>query len=131
MEQRKDCDTCTHEAKLGIEKPCRDCWKGDHWEPKKPESDNVNHPAHYEGNTSLECIDVMEIAFGGNAVGDFCLCNAFKYLWRYKHKGGVEDVKKAKWYLDRFEVIESEYADTYESYVKMRALTDKALGETK
>ena len=131
MEQRKDCDTCAHEAKLGIDKPCRDCWKGDQWEPKKPEPDNINHPAHYEGNTSLECIDVMEIAFGGNAVGDFCLCNAFKYLWRYKHKGGVEDVKKAKWYLDRFEVIESEYADTYESYVKMRALTDKALGETK
>ena len=131
MEQRKDCDTCAHEAKLGIDKPCRDCWKGDQWEPKKPEPDNINHPAHYEGNTSLECIDVMEIAFGADAVRNFCLCNAFKYLWRYKHKGGVEDVKKAKWYLDRFEVIESEYADTYESYVKMRALTDKALGETK
>ena len=68
MEQRKDCDTCTYEAKLGIEKPCRDCWKGDQWEPKKPEPDNVNHPAHYEGNTSLECIDVMEIAFGADAL---------------------------------------------------------------
>ena len=53
MEQRKDCDTCTHEAKLGIEKPCRDCWKGDQWEPKKPEPDNINHPAHYESQTSL------------------------------------------------------------------------------
>ena len=131
MEQRKDCDTCAHEAKLGIEKPCRDCWKGDQWEPKKPEPDNVNHPAHYESQTSLECIDVMEIAFGADAVGNFCLCNAFKYLWRYKHKGGKEDLRKAKWYLDRFEVIESEYADTYENYVKMRALTDNALGETK
>lgn len=129
MEQRKDCDTCAHEAKLGIDKPCRDCWKGDQWEPKKPEPDNVNHPAHYESQTSLECIDVMEIAFGADAVGNFCLCNAFKYLWRYKHKGGDEDVKKAKWYLDRFEVIEGEYADTYENYVKMRALTDKALEE--
>ena len=131
MEQRKDCDTCAHEAKLGIENPCRDCWKGDNWEPKKPEPDNVNHPAHYESQTSLECIDVMEIAFGADAVGNFCLCNAFKYLWRYKHKGGKEDLRKAKWYLDRFEVIESEYADTYENYVKMRALTDNALGETK
>ena len=129
MEQRKDCDTCAHEAKLGIENPCRDCWKGDNWEPKKPEPDNINHPAHYEGNTSLECIDVMEIAFGADAVGNFCLCNAFKYLWRHKHKGGKEDLRKAKWYLDRFKVIESEYADTYENYVKMRALTDKALEE--
>jgi hypothetical protein len=129
MEQRKDCDTCAHEAKLGIENPCRDCWKGDQWEPKKPEPDNVNHPAHYESQTSLECIDVMEIAFGAEAVGNFCLCNAFKYLWRHKHKGGKEDLRKAKWYLDRFEVIESEYADTYENYVKMRALTDKALEE--
>ena len=131
MEQRKDCDTCAHEAKLVIENPCRDCCKGDNWEPKKPEPDNVNHPAHYESQTSLECIDVMEIAFGADAVGNFCLCNAFKYLWRYKHKGGKEDLRKAKWYLDRFEVIESEYADTYENYVKMRALTDNALGETK
>ena len=100
MEQRKDCDTCAHEAKLGIEKPCRDCWKGDAWEPKKPEPDNINHPAHYEGNTSLECIDVMEIAFGAEAVGNFCLCNAFKYLWRYRQKGGADDIGKAKWYLE-------------------------------
>ena len=126
----KVCSGCRY-FKLNMQQlPCCDCRDGSQWEPAddgKP--DNVNHPAHYESQTSLECIDVMEIAFGGNAVGDFCLCNAFKYLWRYKHKGGVEDVKKAKWYLDRFEVIESEYADTYENYVKMRALTDKALEE--
>ena len=30
----------------------------------------------------------------------FCLCNAFKYLWRYKNKNGAEDIKKARWYLD-------------------------------
>ena len=126
----KVCSGCRY-FKLNMQQhPCCDCHDGSRWEPAddgKP--DNVNHPAHYESQTSLECIDVMEIAFGGNAVGDFCLCNAFKYLWRYKHKGEVEDVKKAKWYLDRFEVIESEYADTYENYVKMRALTDKALEE--
>ena len=126
----KVCSGCRY-FKLNMQqRPCCDCHDGSQWEPAddgKP--DNVNHPAHYESQTSLECIDVMEIAFGADAVGNFCLCNAFKYLWRYKHKGGVEDVKKAKWYLDRFEVIESEYADTYENYVKMRALTDKALEE--
>ena len=61
--------------------------------------DNVNHPSHYEGNTSLECIDVMELAFGKGTVYDFCICNAFKYLWRHKHKNGKEDIEKAKWYL--------------------------------
>ena len=131
MEQRKDCDTCAHEAKLVMENPCRDCWKGDNWEPKKPEADNINHPAHYESQASLECIDVMEIAFGADAVGNFCLCNAFKYLWRYKHKGGNEDVKKAEWYLNHFESIMGEYSDVEDGYNKMRELVHKALGETR
>jgi len=134
MEQRKDCDTCAHEAKLGIENPCRDCWKGDNWEPKEPEPDNVNHPAHYESQTSLECIDVMEIAFGADAVGNFCLCNAFKYLWRYKHKGGAEDVQKAEWYLNHYSDIVGEYSNIVAisgAYNKMRELVHVALGETK
>lgn len=61
---------------------------------------NVNHPEHYNGNTSLECIDCMRVAFGATAVYHFCLCNAFKYLWRYKNKNGKEDIRKAQWYLD-------------------------------
>ena len=134
MEQRKECDTCAHEAMPGTEKPCRDCWKEDNWEPKEPELDPINHPAHYEGNTSLECIDVMEIAFGAEAVGNFCLCNAFKYLWRYKHKGGAEDVQKAEWYLDHYSDIVAEYSNTVSingAYYKMRELIHVALGETK
>ena len=62
--------------------------------------DNVNHPKHYEGSTSLECIQVMELIFGLNAVLFFCLCNSFKYLWRFKNKNGREDINKAKWYLE-------------------------------
>lgn len=61
--------------------------------------DNVNHPHHYEGSTSLECIQVMELIFGINAVCIFCLCNSFKYLWRYKNKNGEEDINKARWYI--------------------------------
>lgn len=57
------------------------------------------NPQYYSGNTSLECIQVMECVFGEKAVVDFCLCNAFKYLWRYKNKNGVEDVQKAQWYF--------------------------------
>lgn len=63
-------------------------------------SDNVNNPQHYAGSTSLECIECMRVTFGEKAVYNFCLCNAFKYLWRYKNKNGEEDIKKARWYLD-------------------------------
>ena len=63
--------------------------------------DNVNHPKHYEESTSLECIEAMELAFGRQAVTDFCKCNAFKYVWRYKHKNGQEDLDKALWYCNK------------------------------
>lgn len=74
-------------------------------ENKKNCTDNVNHPKHYEGYTSLECIEVMQLVFGEEAVRNFCLCNAFKYLWRYKNKNGVEDIQKAGWYLDHVKKI--------------------------
>ncbi len=64
-------------------------------------NDNINHPSHYEtGN--YECIDVMIETQGKEAVMDFCVCNAFKYIYRHNNKNGVEDVKKAKWYLDKY-----------------------------
>lgn len=62
--------------------------------------DPVNRPAHYTSG-GIECIDAMQEAFGVEAVKDFCLCNAFKYLWRHRQKNGVEDLKKARWYLNR------------------------------
>lgn len=68
-------------------------------EPLK--EDTVNHPSHYETG-KFECIEVMEEAMGTEAVKNFCICNAFKYLYRYKRKNGLEDIKKAKWYLDRY-----------------------------
>lgn len=70
---------------------------------KETEYNNVSNPKHYAGSTSLECIECMKVTFGDEAVHNFCLCNAFKYLWRYKNKNGEEDIKKAKWYLDYVE----------------------------
>lgn len=64
-------------------------------------SDNINHPSHYEIE-GYECIDAMEITQGREAVKSFCLCNTFKYLWRSQRKNGLEDLKKARWYLDRY-----------------------------
>ena len=55
--------------------------------------DNVNHPAHYESG-QFECIDVMLETQGAEAVKDFCICNAFKYLYRHRRKNGAEDIAK-------------------------------------
>lgn len=62
--------------------------------------DMVNHPPHYEGK--FECIDVMTEALGEEAVKGFCICNAFKYIYRHKRKNGIEDIKKASWYIDKY-----------------------------
>lgn len=71
--------------------------------------DPVNRPAHYT-SSGIECIDAMQAAFGVEAVNDFCLCNAFKYLWRHRQKNGVEDLKKCRWYLNRL-IREMEVTD--------------------
>lgn len=67
------------------------------------EYNNVSNPKHYCGSVSLECIDVMRVSYGDIAVGNFCICNAFKYMWRYKNKNGREDLDKAHWYLEYVE----------------------------
>ena len=59
------------------------------------------NPDHYKNSTSLECIEAMEIIFGKAAVLDFCACNAWKYIWRWKNKNGAEDLDKALWYAKR------------------------------
>lgn len=64
-------------------------------------SDNVHHPAHYTAG-AVECIDALEAATTGLSGGEaICTATAIKYLWRWKLKNGVEDLKKARWYLDR------------------------------
>jgi hypothetical protein len=63
-------------------------------------SENVNHPAHYRQG-SMEVIDAIE----GLALG-FHAGNVVKYVARYKAKGGLEDLKKAAWYLRRLIDIE-------------------------
>ena len=68
-------------------------------------TDNVEHPAHYTSG-SIECIDAMAETQGIEATKNFCICNAFKYLWRHDRKNGVEDVKKAVWYLNKFIELE-------------------------
>lgn len=73
--------------------------------PTTAAPDNVNHPSHYETN-GVECIVAMEAAQGTGAVQDFCICNAFKYIWRHKHKNGAKDIRKAVWYLTKWLELE-------------------------
>lgn len=57
--------------------------------------DNINHPKHYTSHPSgIECIQVTEHM-------NFNIGNAIKYLWRADHKNGLEDLKKAQWYINR------------------------------
>jgi hypothetical protein len=70
-------------------------------------NDNVNHPSHYQSTNGLEVIDAIE-AFTEDLVGmeAVCTANALKYICRWKKKNGVEDLKKAVWYLNK--LIEKE-----------------------
>jgi hypothetical protein len=64
-------------------------------------SDPVNHPPHYNQG-GVECIDALAAAtVGKTGIEAVCVGNVIKYLWRCEMKGGLEDLKKARWYLDR------------------------------
>lgn len=64
-------------------------------------ADMVNHPAHYTQG-GIECIDALEAATVNlKGIEAVCTANAIKYLWRWKEKGGIEDLEKSKWYIDR------------------------------
>ncbi len=65
------------------------------------EPDMVNHPGHYISETGLETIDVIE-AFTSDLEGMEAVdtANVIKYICRWKHKNGLQDLKKAQWYLN-------------------------------
>ncbi|WCI99715.1 hypothetical protein [Klebsiella phage BUCT_49532] len=64
-------------------------------------NDVVNHPSHYTQG-GIECIDAITAAtVGKTGIEAVCVANVIKYLWRYEEKNGLEDVKKARWYLER------------------------------
>ena len=79
--------------------------------PVNPPKDEINHPDRYAGG-KFECIEVMADVFGKDAVKHFCLLNAFKYIWRQEKKGGVEDIKKAMFYMDYYIKLTEEENET-------------------
>lgn len=69
-----------------------------HQEPKEP--DNVNHPSHYTQG-GIETVDYIKAKLTKEQFEGYCIGNVFKYVSRYRYKGGVEDLKKARWYLTK------------------------------
>ena len=94
--------------------------------------DTVNHPRHYKRDASLlettvraaltdngdidplnlECFEAMVSMLTIDEIRGYLRGNSFKYRWRYTHKNGIEDLKKAEWYekkLLRLEEVLSNY----------------------
>ena len=117
MEEIDKCNTCFYSNLDKSIHPCNHCFQFDKWVPRnmyireaakplseaikewvdfKEEVDVVSQPPHYTKHPSgIECIQVTEHM-------GFNLGNAIKYIWRCDLKqDAIEDLKKAKWYIDR------------------------------
>ena len=65
------------------------------------EKDMVNHPSHYISETGMEVIDVIEaFTFDLKGIEAVDTGNILKYVCRWKKKNGLQDLQKAKWYLE-------------------------------
>ena len=87
-------------------------------------SNNVNHPSHYTQG-DIECIDALKAAtVGKKGIEAVCVANVIKYLWRFEEKNGLEDVKKAQWYINRL-IQELEDNDIQEQPIAHKSTLDE------
>lgn len=78
-------------------------------------NDMVNHPNHY-CHGGIECIKAIEASMPPEGFQDYCKGNVLKYIWRWRDKAGVEDLKKARVYLNwMIESAEKEAEDGNDS----------------
>lgn len=85
-----------------LEKLCND-ENGFVWDPLKDYdsvADLVNHPSHYTKG-DIECIDAIKASMGAKEFIGYLKGNAIKYLWRYENKGGLQDLEKCLWYVNK------------------------------
>lgn len=122
MDTVKDCTTCKHhQGKKTLDDVPNECYpcvhhysrmgfypnwqeaEGFAWqgydEIKFMTNDNVNSPKHYTTG-GIETIDFIRAKLGKEGTIAYCLGNVMKYTTRWKDKGGLEDLKKAQWYLE-------------------------------
>ena len=71
-----------------------------HAEAKEMRDDLIDHPEHYTAG-HIECIDAIQSALTEEEFRGYCKGNILKYVWRERHKAGVESLEKAEWYLNR------------------------------
>lgn len=92
------CKACKHYYDPEKE-PCKSC---DELDAQMTKVENVvNHPSHYQTKSGLETIQVIE-AFTEGLEGIYAVdtANVIKYICRWKKKNGLQDLKKAQWYLN-------------------------------
>ena len=73
--------------------------KVEHNDEVEPTNDAVQHPSHYTQG-GIECIEAIRASMTADGFCDYCKGNIIKYIWRWRDKGGVEDLRKASVYLD-------------------------------
>lgn len=100
--------SCSHVDERNYETQAIKCDQDGKWRSEKGicPFDAVNHPTHYT-NGKVECIDAIESAVSGlKGVEAVLTGHIIRYVWRWSGKNGVEDLRKAKWYLDRLIELE-------------------------
>lgn len=120
------CCECKHRFEPGTmaHLKAKDCFK-----PKELKAyddvDMVNHPAHYNRDGAMECIDEMITVFGTDIVACFCLCNVWKYRYRASDKGHEEDLSKSDYYMTKYkELITQRSVLGFESTITLEELED-------
>ena len=71
------------------------------WDRYAPSPDPVEKPSHYTHGGDIECIDAIDSMLGREGSMYAYEANILKYIWRWRYKGGVESLRKARWYIDR------------------------------
>lgn len=66
------------------------------------EPDDAVHPKHYQLPGGMRVVDIEQAVFGRAALMEHCLCSATEYILRHKRKNGLEDIRKAYWWIGKY-----------------------------
>ena len=103
LEKIEETDTAEETKEEVEEMEVKEVYTAEETKGEKMNTDKemINHPPHYTVG-KVECIDAIESATGDlTGIEAVCTANIIKYVWRWKLKNGVEDLEKAKWYLNK------------------------------
>ena len=102
--ENKTCATCKFEEAISHDN-CDMCLDNDaapgyRTRLPKEQQDDINSPSHYTSG-GIEVLDYIKAKLTNEQLEGYCIGNVIKYISRYRHKNGVEDLKKARWYLEK------------------------------